>query len=259
MMAIHAVPAFKDNYLWVRRGRRPRRGGRPGRRGARAALPRRARARAHRDARHPPPQRPRRRARAPSRRAGSARCSGRRASRSRASPAGLRGGDRIRVPGIDLAPECSTFRATPRATSRYCGGGHRVLRRHALRLRLRAPLRGHARADGRFARQARRACPATRASTARTNTRWPTSASPRRSSRATRGSPRARRARPPCARGDAHAFPRRSPKSSPPIRSCAAACPESPRPPRGTRAGPSPGPVEVFAAVREWKNAVPLT
>ena len=60
-----------------------------------------------------------------------------------------------------------------------------VLRRHAVQRRLRPALRGHAGADARFARPHRGAARRHRASTAPTNTRCPTCASPQPSSPAT--------------------------------------------------------------------------
>ena len=85
-------------------------------------------------------------------------CSARRARRSRAARTRSREGDVITVPGFRWCSGCWTSRATRRGTSRTWATtrrARRVRRRHAVRGRLRPAVRGHGRADGRLARQAR--------------------------------------------------------------------------------------------------------
>ena len=180
MTTIIPIPAFRDNYIWAVRNGRARGGRRSGRRGAGARVARRARHRAVRDRRHASP--------CATTSAASRRCCARydvpgvrtgARGDSRAHARARRGRPRSTFRASASRSPCSTFRATRRDTSRTTRPARpaAVLRRHAVRGRMRPPVRRHARSRcGRRCRSSPR-CRRPRASTAGTNTRSPTCAS----------------------------------------------------------------------------------
>ena len=140
-----------------------------------------------------------------------------------AHPAGLRGRH-----GDDPASSARILGARhPGSYARaYCllWGRLAVLRRHAVRLRLRPRVRRHAAADVRVAREAARAARRRPRSTAGTNTRSPTSASPRRVEPGNAALAARENARPAaCATPASPRCRAPSARRRPPTRSCAAA------------------------------------
>ena len=243
MMQIHPVPAFEDNYLWVIEDGRHAAVVDPGDEHPVQAFLESRGLTLTAILVDPPPRRPRGRRWSGWRAAGSARSSVRPARRSTGSRRGCARATGSRCPGSDLELEVLDVPGHTRGPHRLLSGADvAVLRRHPLRLRLRPALRGHARADAGFPRQARGA--------ARRHPRvlrprvhdveHPLRARRRARQREARRPQRARRGRPRRRPPDAALHHRRRARDQP-LPALGLARRSSPRP-RGTPAARSPRP-----------------
>ena len=156
------------------------------------------------------------------------------------------------VPGLDCSFDGARRPGPHRGPHRLLSGPRRAVfcGDTLFAVRLRAPVRGHARADARHRSPSSPRLPDdTRVYCAHEYTAGQHPLRRARSSPATRRSPSARSAKRPSARAASPPCPRPSATSSRPIRSCAATRPEVDRGRRAAR-GPQAAriPVEVFAA-----------